>query len=1231
MMKILKIKVLVCVLIIVTGMVVAQTAVDDCLVKVGTPDTIGPINMHSFYGQIVGFAYLTNRDNPDVFLQNDRWYPEFSKYKCIKRTEKGIPVFGEKEIIKVPSPLNRDKYPVYVFQTKTPDNTHMIWYNADTKKIHYGQYLDSRKEFVEIRSVNCPTTPTTPKSITGYFGEDGRLHIFLGVENVWETRPQNQDISLYRGDGIYQGKFSSTGLYETSFPGWLEGNGTPVKLVSPTNTETLRSYMSLSILKFNLNNKEDVVAGSYFGDLLYYKNTGSNITPQFTHKKYLADHAGNAIRHPSIGATPSVYPNSEGNLSDVIVTGEGGVYYYKFSGNFAFNGNPIYEDPVYVLETDANLFGGSLIVPSVVDWDRDGDLDIVAGNSQGFILFFENVGTDVEPKFLPGIPLHANGDKIWIQGGYGESIQGPVESRWGYTCPNVIDWNHDGYLDIVMGDARGKHTVYMGGSSGLKAERSIYLDDLELRGTWRCRPGVFSVGNETGYITMDDQNELHLYWKVDDYNLEDGRKLLLTNGKAITSTPDPESSGTGRIKFEVVDWDGDGIKDLIMGTNKWMTIPEPIYGIPSNAPSVSRGASVLYLKNVGTDKSPMYENPVALQYDNKPFHFFGHACGPVVTNLGSNSNQKNILVGDERGRFYLLDRKKLSNTTPKYKGVPVEIISEIKFNRRLIRSGYKIYLDSTLNFILENDFFAANMYVQINLKEKQAYQVIPKQDGQVYIATDSEIMPDELQNKWLKIEEGSLKYANSVNVRSFNVFTYSAKKGEIIEIPQIGELGSFLISTSIEEGCVPDPQIPGINVASVLLNTGESITNPSIVALNNFDCFASYEIGNGNDRRAVIIKSNDGGNNWNELSQIDSIYNASLFLNQGKLFLIAATSSSNNTIILYSDNGVKWSRSGPGILAIDWIPLGSPIVKLHNRFWRTAKSTVNNEVCFLSAPVNSDISLRTNWLKSTSVAFPTELGNTNSLIAGAVINSEAGRVLSLWGDENALNGDQAIVVSVDEYGVNASLDTQVLPYLPGAHKYFSIQYDIETSSYWVLSNPKHQSDLQGSIPENRVLNYLAMGISNDLTNLTPRYEVLHHVTPTYYAFQNSNWIFLDNDILILTCVTWPDCTGLPSNIKNPNNLVAYKIKNARLLLTDVQNIGENIKTKVFPNPAQSKITIVYADISKEFLNCKLYSFSGILLLSNRIVNSGDLDVSNLPRGLYVLQIEDDVFYKIQLK
>src|SRR5690606_125969 len=95
------------------------------------------------------------------------------------------------------------------------------------------------------------------------------------------------------------------------------------------------------------------------------------------------------------------------------------------------NGMPVFKSPVYFKQKADNVKFGALVTPVGVDWDHDGDDDIVAGNTAGYIGFIENTGTrNGMPVWAPPVLLEAGSETIRIQAGRNGSIQGPAEGKW---------------------------------------------------------------------------------------------------------------------------------------------------------------------------------------------------------------------------------------------------------------------------------------------------------------------------------------------------------------------------------------------------------------------------------------------------------------------------------------------------------------------------------------------------------------------------------------------------------------------------------------------------------------------------------------------------------------------------------------------------------------------------------------------------------------------------------
>ncbi len=78
--------------------------------------------------------------------------------------------------------------------------------------------------------------------------------------------------------------------------------------------------------------------------------------------------------------------------------------------------------------------------PFAVDWNRDGHLDLVVGNSAGTFYLFRGEG---KGRFVPG------GEPMLAAGGKRLAVSGRQSD------PFCVDWDRDGDLDILSGAAGG--------------------------------------------------------------------------------------------------------------------------------------------------------------------------------------------------------------------------------------------------------------------------------------------------------------------------------------------------------------------------------------------------------------------------------------------------------------------------------------------------------------------------------------------------------------------------------------------------------------------------------------------------------------------------------------------------------------------------------------------------------------------------------------------------------
>lgn len=77
--------------------------------------------------------------------------------------------------------------------------------------------------------------------------------------------------------------------------------------------------------------------------------------------------------------------------------------------------------------------------PTAVDWDGDGDLDLIVGNFAGSFYFFQGEGNG---KFQPAPELLKSDNE-------------PLKISGAHSDPFVIDWDGDGDLDLLSGSSSG--------------------------------------------------------------------------------------------------------------------------------------------------------------------------------------------------------------------------------------------------------------------------------------------------------------------------------------------------------------------------------------------------------------------------------------------------------------------------------------------------------------------------------------------------------------------------------------------------------------------------------------------------------------------------------------------------------------------------------------------------------------------------------------------------------
>ena len=171
-------------------------------------------------------------------------------------------------------------------------------------------------------------------------------------------------------------------------------------------------------------------------------------------------------------ATPSLVDWNNDGMMDVVAGGlDGGIHVYYNCGCGGYVPPRFSTSPIVGIFVQAN--GRDLLVPSgrsspvVMDADGDGKKDILTGNTDGQILFYRNVGTDYFPMFDGYTTVQSDGQPI--------DLAGSLRSR-----PSVCYWtgSKDACWDLLVGYGDGRIRLYRGIPEG----RAIFNGDGALDG-----------------------------------------------------------------------------------------------------------------------------------------------------------------------------------------------------------------------------------------------------------------------------------------------------------------------------------------------------------------------------------------------------------------------------------------------------------------------------------------------------------------------------------------------------------------------------------------------------------------------------------------------------------------------------------------------------------------------------------------------------------------------------
>ncbi len=252
-----------------------------------------------------------------------------------------------------------------------------------------------------------------------------------------------------------------------------------------------------TFVDYNADGLLDMVVGNNtyyrpFGErasrLVLFENIGTANNPKFelVDGDYLGfsvfDDTGKNSPAPTFGDI-----DGDGDM-DILIGEESGGFY--FGENIAGEGNPI---NIPVIQPDyMGLDLGVRSSPQLVDLNRDGKLDIVAGDKGGKLVYFQNEGTATEPMFIPNIDSQtAAGNNIIVLG----LVDTKLGGFSGYAAPFFYDF--DGEYVLFCGSEKGRILKYSNIDGNLDGDFTLDTDYYGgIRPGFHNYPCVVDINND---------------------------------------------------------------------------------------------------------------------------------------------------------------------------------------------------------------------------------------------------------------------------------------------------------------------------------------------------------------------------------------------------------------------------------------------------------------------------------------------------------------------------------------------------------------------------------------------------------------------------------------------------------------------------------------------------------------------------------------------------------------
>ncbi len=167
---------------------------------------------------------------------------------------------------------------------------------------------------------------------------------------------------------------------------------TPVRLRAGGGDIDVYGWPSPNLADFDNDGDLDLLCGEFLDGFTYFQNLGTRTAPRYGSGMKLSNIVGQPLVMELQMITPTAIDwDADGDIDLIVGDEDGRVAFVENTGQLR-DQMPVFESPKYFRQIADTLKFGALATPFAYDWDQDGDEDILCGNTAGQIGWFENRG-----------------------------------------------------------------------------------------------------------------------------------------------------------------------------------------------------------------------------------------------------------------------------------------------------------------------------------------------------------------------------------------------------------------------------------------------------------------------------------------------------------------------------------------------------------------------------------------------------------------------------------------------------------------------------------------------------------------------------------------------------------------------------------------------------------------------------------------------------------------------